>query len=89
MSPYPTYKNKIIFFFFKMGYTLVYVYADGNGLGREEIDDREKKALSYSIQQLYFCCLQCTSHCAGCLGWTVRKTESLATWNSLSRLGGV
>ena len=36
-----------------MDYILAYVYADENDLEEEEIDDREKKAFSYSIQ-LYF-----------------------------------
>lgn len=37
-----------------MGYILAYVYADGNDLEEEEINDREKKAFNYSIQQRYF-----------------------------------
>lgn len=70
-------KIKCSFFFPKVGYTLAYVCADGNDPGEKEIDGREKRAFSYSIQQLYFYCLWCTSHCARCLGWTVSKTKSL------------
>lgn len=45
---------KIRYPFFNMGYILAYVYADGNDLEEGEINDREKKAFNYSIQQPYF-----------------------------------